>query len=109
MTNFIDWLAGRKKVIHQEDEGINLVIQTINEFENRTFTLKGTYKYSNIDFEEIQRFVQEELPNYYNYTTRIKKYINKKGIPQAKIEIIGRVGFIQRYNPLNIEVCIKTE
>jgi hypothetical protein len=31
MSNFIDWLVGRKRMEHKEGVGLSLEIQTINE------------------------------------------------------------------------------
>lgn len=113
MANLIDWLAGKKSVECSEGEGLNLAIQTVEEFEGRTFRCRDKKsRYSGISSEEIRRFIQEELPDYYNYTTKIKKYIDRKRIPQAEIEIMGNIGLstqLNRYNPLNRTFHIMTE
>jgi hypothetical protein len=45
----------------------------------------------------------------YNYTTRAKTYTDRKGIPQLKIRLIGKVSMMHRYNPLDIKLDITTE
>ena len=113
MPNLIGWLVGSKHVERKESEGLNLALQTIEGFKERTFRCRQRRtQYAGISSEEIREFVQEGLPDYYSYTTRVKKYIDRKGIPQAKIEIIGNIGLsrqLNRYNPLNRTFCIATE
>jgi len=113
MANLIDWLARKKSVEYSEGEGLNLAVQIAKEFEGRTFGCKERKSGpSGVSAEEIRRFIQEELPDYYNYTTKVKTYIDKKGISQAEIEIAGSIGLsrqFNRYNPLNRTFYIKTE
>jgi len=113
MISPIDWLAGRKNIVNQESEGINLAIQTINEFKNRKFTFKALKnKYTEINGEELLRLINEEIEGMliqYSYTTRVKKYIDKKGISQLTIRLNGRASTISRYNPLDIELNIATK
>jgi hypothetical protein len=66
-------------------------------------------KTSGIYRQEILELIQKELPPYYDYTTRVKKYISRKGIPQAEIEIVGSIGISKRYNPLDRAFHIATE
>ena len=101
MANLIDWLAGRKHIEYKEGLELSLAIQTIEEFAGRTFKWQETIPSSGIHSKEIREFIEEKLPDYYNYTTRVKKYIDRKGIPQAEIEIVGSIGMSKRYNPLD--------
>lgn len=113
MMTPIDWLTGRKNIVNQESTGINLAIQTINEFENRKFTFKSVKnKYFGVSGQELQKLIREELKNMliqYRYTTRIKKYTNRKGIPQIKIKLAGKASMMNRYNPFDIKLSIRTE
>ena len=110
MANLIDWLAGRKCIEHKQGQGLSLAIQTIEEFGGRTFKCaETTPKTSSIYTEEILKLIQEELPSYYDYTTRVRKYVDRKGIPQVEIEIVGRIGISKRYNPLDKTFHIATE
>jgi hypothetical protein len=110
METVIDWLLRRKRVEHKEDHGISLAIQTIEEFLGRTFTCpETTPKTSRIHRDEILELIQQELPVHYDYTTRVKTYLNRKGIPQARIEIVGSIGISKRYNPLDRRFHIATE
>ena len=110
MANLIDWLAGRKHIKFKEGAGLSLAIHTIEEFAGRTFGCPETSpKTSGIDKEEILELIQKELPSYYDYRANIKKYIDRKGIPQAQIEIVGSIGISRRYNPLDRTFHIATE
>jgi len=113
MANFVDWLAGRKSMEYGEGEGLELALRTAEEFDGRTFKCRGRgARHSRTSYEEILRFIQKELPDYYNYTTRVKKYIDRRGIPQVQIEIAGSMGLsrqLNRYNPLDMAFFIKTE
>jgi hypothetical protein len=110
MANIIDWLAGRKHIKYKEGSGLSLAIHTIEEFACRTFSCpETTPKTSGIHQEEILELIQKELPSYYDYRAKIKKYIDRKGIPQADIEIVGSIGISRRYNPLDRTFHIATE
>ena len=110
MTHIIDWLAGRRRIEFKEGAGLSLAIQTIEEFAGRTFACpETTPKTSGIYSDEILESIQEELPSYYDYTTKVKKYIDRKGIPQVEMEIIARTGISKRYNPLDRTFHVATE
>lgn len=110
METIIDWLAGRKHIEKTKGPGTSLVIQTIEEFQGRTFSCpETTPKTSGIQREEILELIKEELPSYYDYTTRVKKYVDRRGTLQAKIEIVGSLSVLERYNPFNRRFHIGTE
>jgi hypothetical protein len=110
METIIDWLAGRKHIERAKEPGISLAIQTIEEFTERTFSCpETTPKTSGIRRQEILKLIKEELPSYYNYTTRVKKYVDRRGTPQAEIELIGSLSVLERYNPFNRRFHIGTE
>lgn len=112
MVSFRDVLAGRKNVRHEQAEGVELAIRLIEEFEDRTFSFSETNPDSGIQADELIRFIREDLPGYYNYTTKVKKYVDTSGVAQAKIEICGTIGVSKRqkrYNPLNRTFHIKME
>jgi hypothetical protein len=108
-----DLIKGEKNIVNQESKGINLAINLINEFKDRTFTFKGLKnKYFGIGGEELLKLIQEELESMiilYNYTTRAKTYTDRKGVSQLKIRLIGKVSMMHRYNPLDIKLDITTE
>ena len=108
-----DVIKRRKNIVCQENQGINLAIYLINEFQDRTFTLKGIKnKYFGLNREGVLKRIQEELDSMlilYRYTTRTKKYTDRNGIPQLKIKLTGKASTMNRYNPLDIELDIKTE
>jgi hypothetical protein len=113
MLNLFEWLAGRKRIERKECAGLTLAIYSINEFQDRTFTFKGLKnKYFGLSRENLLKRMQEELDSMlilYRYTTRAKKYTDRKGVSQVKIRLIGRASVRSRYNPLDIEMNIKTE
>lgn len=110
MKTIIDWLAGRKHIEQAKEPGINLAIQTIEEFAGRTFSCPETVpKTSDIHREEILELIREELPSYYDYTTRVKKYVDRRGTPQAEIELVGSLSVLERYNPFDRKFHIATE
>jgi hypothetical protein len=108
-----DFIKRRKEVVHQEGEGINLAIYLINEFKDRRFTLRGLKnKYSGVGGEELLKLLKEEMEEMlilYRYITRAKKYVDRKGVYQVEIKLIGKASSIDRYNPLDIKLDITTE
>ena len=108
-----DLIKRRKNIVNQESSGVNLAIHLINEFKDRTFTFQGLKnKYFGIGAEELLKLIQDELESMvvlYNYTTRAKTYIDRKGISQLQINLIGKVSLMHRYNPLDIQLDIATE
>ena len=111
--SLIDVVRRRKNVVNQESEGINLAIYLINEFQGRTFTFKGLKnRYLGLDGEKLLDRIQEELDSMlilYRYTTKVKKYTDRKGVPQVEIKLLGKASTMSRYNPLDIELDLKTE
>ena len=108
-----DFIKRRTHIVNQESEGINLAIYLINEFQDRTFTFKGLKSnYFGLSGENLLKLVQEELDSMlilYRYTTRAKKYTDRKGVPQVKIKLVGKASTMDRYNPLDIAMDITTE
>ena len=108
-----DLIKGRKNIVNQEGQGINLAIHLINEFKDRTFTFKGLKnRYFGIGREELLRLIREEMESMvvlYNYTTKAKTYTDRKGVSQLEIALIGKVSIMHRYNPLDIKLGIATE
>jgi len=110
MEALIDWLLRRKHVEHKEGQGIRLAVQTIESLEGRTFSCpETTPATSRISRGKILDLIQEELPAHYDYSTRVKTYLDRKGIPQAQIEVIGSIGMSNRYNPLDRTFHITSE
>ena len=113
MDTVIDWLLGRNHIVTKESKGIDLAIYLINEFKDRTFTFRGLKKkHFGIRGEELLKLIQDELESMivlYSYTTKAKTYTDRKGVPQIKIRLIGKVSMMHRYNPMDIELDIETE
>lgn len=113
MAHLMDRLAGRRRIECTEDQGLELAIRTVKEFGERTFKCPDTRpKTSNIRSQEMLEFLEKELPTYYSYTTRVKKYLDRKGIAQVRIEIAGTMELssqMKRYNPLDISLSVRSE
>ena len=111
--SLIDFIKRRKQVVTLEREGTNLAIYSIDEFQDRTFIFKGLKsKCFGLKSENLLDLIQEELDSLlilYRYTTKVKKYIDRKGIPQVIIRLIGKASMRSGYNPLDIVLVIKTE
>ena len=108
-----DFIKRRKNIVNQESDGINLTIYLINELRGRTFTFKGLKnKYFGLSGESLLNRIQDELDGMlilYRYTTKVKRYTDRKGVPQVEIKLIGKASTMDRYNPLDIELNFKTE
>ena len=108
-----DFIKRRTHIVNQENEGMNLAIYLINELQDRTFTFKGLKdKYFGLSGENFLKQIQEELDStliLYRYTTKVKKYTNRKGVSQVEIRLIGKASMRSGYNPLDIALVIKTE
>ena len=108
-----DLIKRRKDIDIQEGEGVDLAIYLINEFKGRRFTFIGfKKKYSGVNGEDLLELLQREVNStllVYRYTTKIKKYIDRKGISQMQIRLMGKASMMSRYNILDTELNIKTE
>ena len=111
--SLIDLIKGRKNITYQESEGIGLAASLINEFQDRTFIFKGLKnRYFGLNGPNLLKRIQEELDSMlilYHYTTKVKKYTDKKGVPQIEIKLFGKTGTLNRYNPMDIELDIRTQ
>ena len=111
--SLIDFAKRRKNVVKQDSDGIELAVYLINEFETRTFTFKGLKKrYCGLSVEKLLKLMQEELDSMlilYHYRTRAKTYTDRKGVCQVEMKLVGKASTMNRYNPLDIELDIKTE
>ena len=111
--SLLDCLKRNRSIEHGESDGLGLAVATLERFQDRSFRFTGVgMNASSVPAEEVIRFVQEELPQYYNYTTRAKTYSDRTKTPQARIEITGTMGVskrLNRYNPLDVSCTINTE
>ena len=113
MASFFEWTKRRSDVEQKQADGTALAIQTVEKFKDRTFKFKGPgMKHSHIPSEEIIRFIQEELPQYYDYRTQVTTFYDRDNTGQANIKIEGTIGIrgpSARYNPLDRIFIVKTE
>ena len=111
--SLIDWVSRRKNIVHQESKGIDLAIYTINQLEGRRFVFKGMRtKYRGLSTDSLLKQLRDELESTlvsYSYTTRVKRFTDRKGIAQTHIKLIGNASMMNRYNPLDMAMYIKTE
>jgi len=111
--SLFDFVTRRKNIVYRQSEGINLAVNLINEYKERTFIFKGLKnKYFGLSGENLLERIREELDNMlilYHYTTKVKEYTDRKGVPHVEIKSSGNTSMMSRYNPLDIELDIKTE
>jgi hypothetical protein len=111
--SIVDWIKKRKNIVKQESKGIDLAVYIINQFDGRKFTLRGLRKkYKGLSADMLLKLLREELESMlilYSYTTEVKTFTDKKGIPHAQIKLIGNASMMSRYNPLDITLRIATE
>lgn len=71
----LDRFKGHKSVEFTESEGLGPILETVEGFKDRTFKVRTRgIRASHVPVEEVKRFIQEELPGYYSYTSRIETY-----------------------------------
>ena len=113
MRELFSWISGKSEVKYEEYEGANLAVHAVEKHQGRTFkVIWPGVKNSGVPAEEVIRFIQEELPGYYDYYVKVKTYVDRYKVPQAKIEIQGTIsirGKPGRYNPFDTRFVIKTE
>jgi len=111
--SLFDFVTRRKNVVYRQSEGINLAVNLINEYKERTFIFKGLKnKYFGLSGENLLERIQDELDNMlilYHYTTKVKEYTDRKGVPQVEMKLVGKTSTMNRYNLLDIELVIRTE
>ncbi|NQV31077.1 MAG: hypothetical protein HQ515_00195, partial [Phycisphaeraceae bacterium] len=94
-------------------EGLDLALEVLECLKDRTFRVKGrTIRAKAVEEDEAIRFLKEELPEYYQYETRVVSYVTRRNACQVKIYIEGWLGIrrdLRRYSPLDIKLLIATE
>ncbi len=100
-------------IAETRSDGLSAALETVKQFDQRTFRVKGGgIRASHVPYEEVSRFLDEEFPDYYSYTTKVQTYEDQHDIRHSRIEIKGWSGLSQRmnrYNPFDITVTIRTE
>ncbi len=109
----LDRLKRHRSVESKEAEGLDTVLEIVEQFRDRTFKIRTRgIRASRVPGEEVRRFLQEELPGYYTYTARTVVYEDRRQVRHARIEIKGWIGLsrqMNRYNPLDIMCTVRTE
>jgi hypothetical protein len=94
-------------------EGLSAAIETAKQFDQRTFRVKGWgIRASHVPCQEVSRFLEEEFPGYYTYTTKVQTYRDRHDVRHARIKIKGWSGLsrqMNRYNPFDMTCTIRTE
>ncbi len=109
----LDRLRGRTPLTRNESQGLAGALEALAELKGRQFKVRGHgIRASHVPDEEVSRFIREELPGYYTYTTRVETYVDRRQIRHARLEIHGSMGLsreMNRYNPLDVTFTIRTE
>jgi len=109
----LDRLKRHGAVEETRSDDLSAAVETVKNFNQRTFRVKGRgIRASRVPYEEVLRFLDEELPGYYTYTTKVQTYEDRHDVPHARIEIKGWSGLSQRmnrYNPFDMSIMVRTE
>ncbi len=72
-------ISGKSQIKY---EGLKSVVHTIEKRSERTFKVSWPGKKSTgVPAQEVIRFVQEELPGYYDYYVKMKTYVDRHKNP----------------------------
>jgi len=111
--SFVELIQGRSEVDKRQEEGLDLALDMLKDLKDRTFRVKGKgINARAVPDEEALRFLQEELPEYYQYQTSVLSYSKKRTGRHVQIHIEGWLGIrreLRRYSPLDIRLLIATE
>ena len=111
--SLLDRFRKRISVEYKESEGLGFALETAETFKERTFRVRARgIRASHVPAGEVARFIQEELPDYYTYTTRVQTCTDRHTNRHAYVEIKGWIGLsrqMNRYNPFDVTCTIKTE
>ena len=113
MSRLLNWIRRRGSIQHNASDGLDLALKTVETLKDRRFSFRGPgMKYKAIPDVEIIKFIQDELPEYYNYHTDVTTYRDRRKINQADIRILGWLGIrgaYRRPSPLDRTFIIRTE
>ena len=113
MSRLVNWIRRRRSTQHKASDGLDLTLKTVEALKDRTYSFRGPgMKYKAIPDAEIIRFIQDELPEYYNYHTDVTTYRDRSKIDQADIRILGWLGIrgvYRRPSPLDRTFVIRSE
>jgi hypothetical protein len=109
----LDRLRRRTSATRTESQGLASALEIVAASKGRSFKVRGRgIRASHVPDEEVTRFIREELPDYYTYTTKVETYADRRGVRQAHLEIKGSIGLSRQmnlYNPPDVTFTIKTE
>ena len=109
----LDRLKRHGTIDEVQSDGLLAAIEAVKQFDQRTFRVRGRgIRASHVSYEEVSRFLDEDFPEYYTYTTKVQTYEDRHNVPHARIDIKGWSGLSQRmnrYNPFDMTVTIRTE
>lgn len=109
----LDRLKRHGAIDEIQSDGLSAAIEAVKQFDQRTFRVKGQgIRASHVPYEEVLRFLDEEFPGYYTYTTKVQIYKGRHDARHARIDIKGWSGLSQRmnrYNPFDMTITIRTE
>jgi hypothetical protein len=110
--NFRRLIQGRLIVDKRQEKGLGLALEVLESLQDRTFKIKGRGIRGKVaSSSEVIRFLQEELPEYYQYQTSIVAYVTRKNMCHVRIDVEGWLGIrcdLRRQSPLDMRLLIKT-
>lgn len=111
--SFLERLKRRTSVKQTRAEGLAAALEAVGRFRGRTFRVTGGgIRAAHVPYDEVSRFIEEEFPGHYTYTTKVETYTSRRNVPHAWIEIKGWSGLsrqMNRYNPFDMTCTIRTE
>lgn len=111
--NLWQFIQGHSVTEERHAKGLDLALEALECLKDRTFRVTGrTIKAKAVEDEEAIRFLKEELPEYYQYQTRVLTYVTRRNACHVRIMIEGWLGIrseLRRYSPLDIKLLISTE
>ena len=111
--SLLERLKRRRSVKQTRAEGLAAALEAVERFRGRTFRVNGRgIRAAHVPQDEVARFIDEEFPGYYTYTTKVETYTGRRNVRHAWIEIKGWSGLsrqMNRYNPFDMTCTIRTE
>ncbi|MFC1761976.1 hypothetical protein ACFL6U_07820 [Planctomycetota bacterium] len=98
MAGLRHWFQKRSVVEQKASDGLGLAVAIIESLEDKRFTLRGPrMRYKNQSGEEVLRFIQEDLPNNYHYSSSLTRSTDSKGTIYIRVKIEGWMGLRGQY------------
>lgn len=113
MKGPLHWFRRRNVIEQKSADGLDLALATIDTLPGKTFCLKGPRMYYRKQPDsEIRRFIQEDLPKDYHYSSSVTRSEDKRGTEYVRIKIEGWTGLrgtYRRPSPFDQDFTITTK